>query len=472
MSIRHILNTIAAISGKNDKGKELAKHKDNELLKKVIYLAHSPRVKFYIKQIPEQGAKNPTYTDLNTVLDELSRLSNRELTGEDARRHLKGLLESVSEDDAIVIERIIGKDLKIGMDSGINKVIPKLIEETPYQGAKSFSEKGAAKLFERGKDKKAKTVISQIKADGTYRNAIIRSGEVELISRQGEVSTLTGAKFLNELSTLDDCVLNGELTIDGYKRTIANGMVNSIMDILENTNSRTPEETQKKLEAFEEKHGNWQEALDKMRFTVWDMITVDEYFAAESNTPYITRFKSLEATLSSHNLVQVEVVETRYITTYAEAIEHFLDAQKRGLEGTIIKSSEAGWKDGKPTYQIKMKLEMSMDLRIIGFKYGTKGTKNENVISVLELESECGKLKTAPAGMTEEMMVDITARQEELMGTIVEIRCCGLSQTDKGWSTQHPSVTELRPDKTTCDTLESCQEIEEMAKTLTAKKLA
>jgi ATP-dependent DNA ligase len=472
MSIKHTLDTIAAISGKNDKGKELAKHKDNELLKRVIYLAHSPRVKFYIKQIPEQGAKNPKYNDLAFVLSELMHLANRDVTGDDARRFLKGLLESLSEDDATVIERIIGKDLKIGMDSGINKVIPKLIEETPYQGAKSFSEKGAAKLFEKGKDKKAKVVISQIKADGTYRNAIIRSGEVELISRQGEVSTLTGAKFLKELATLDDCVLNGELTIDGYKRTVANGMVNSIMDIIENTNSRTPEETQKKYLAFEEKHGNWQEALDKMRFTVWDKITVEEYFAAESSTPYIERFKALEQALSSHNLVQVEVVETRYITTYAEAIEHFLDAQKRGLEGTIIKSSEAGWKDGKPTYQIKMKLEMSMDLRIVGFKYGTKGTKNENVISVLELESECGKLKTAPAGMTEEMMADITARQEELMGTIVEIRCCGLSQTDKGWSTQHPSVTELRPDKDTCDTLESCQEIEEMAKTLTAKKPA
>jgi hypothetical protein len=31
---------------------------------------------------------------------------------------------------------------------------------------------------------------------------------------------------------MEDCVLNGELT-DGYKRTIANGMVNSIMDIVE-----------------------------------------------------------------------------------------------------------------------------------------------------------------------------------------------------------------------------------------------
>jgi hypothetical protein len=40
-----------------------------------------------------------------------------------------------------VIERIIDKNLKIGMDSGINKV-PKLIEENLYQGAKSFSEKG------------------------------------------------------------------------------------------------------------------------------------------------------------------------------------------------------------------------------------------------------------------------------------------------------------------------------------------
>jgi ATP-dependent DNA ligase len=45
---------------------------------------------------------------------------------------------------------------------------------------------------------------------------------------------------------------------------------------------------------------------------------------------------------------------------------------KRGLEGTIIKAANAGWKDGKP-YQIKMKLEMDIDLRIVGFNYGSKG---------------------------------------------------------------------------------------------------
>jgi hypothetical protein len=36
------------------------------------------------------------------------------------------------------------------MDSGINKIIPKLIEETPYQGLNHFRLK-VLKLFEKGK---------------------------------------------------------------------------------------------------------------------------------------------------------------------------------------------------------------------------------------------------------------------------------------------------------------------------------
>jgi len=111
---------------------------------------------------------------------------------------------------------------------------------------------------------------------------------------------------------------------------------------------------------------------------------------------------------------------------------------------------------------------MNIDLIIIGFEYGAKGTKNENVYSTINLESSCGKLRTNASGMTEVMMKDITERADELIGTIVEIRCCGLSQDSKGnWSTLHPSVVELRDDKDTCDSLKTAQEIEAMAKGLT-----
>ena len=47
MSIKEILDEIAAESSTNQKMVILAKYKDNELLKRVIYLAHSKRVKFH-----------------------------------------------------------------------------------------------------------------------------------------------------------------------------------------------------------------------------------------------------------------------------------------------------------------------------------------------------------------------------------------------------------------------------------------
>jgi|TARA_B110000259_G_C13998605_1_gene395423 DNA ligase-1 len=475
--IKEIFDKLASISGKNDKIAELKKHADNDVLKRAIYLAQSPRVNFYIKQLPEYTSKaellgrgNHTLISLERAMDSLTPLIKRTVTGNEAKEHLAEILSLLSSDDASVIEKIIGKNCKIGMDSGINKAIPKLIETTPYMGAKSFSDKGAKKLF--AKLKKGEVVYSQLKADGTYRNAIIQDGIVALESRQGEPSYFpSNTPFVKQLETLGDGVLNGELTIDGFKRTEANGMINSIMDITEKAEERGPEETAKKKLAFEEKHGSFEEAVANMRYTAWDRISLAEYAQAKSDVPYKQRFDNLQLQLRDLNTrgewVKVSLITSREITTFGEAMAHFLETQVNDEEGTIIKASDTPWKDGKPTTQIKMKLEMHMDLRIVGFNYGTEGTKNEFVISALQLESECGLLKTCPSGMKEAMMADITERQEELMGTVVEIRCCGLSQNSKGeWSTQHPSIEELRTDKDTCDTLESCQEIERMAKGL------
>ena len=462
MSIKVILDEITNTQGNIAKKAVLAKYKDNETLKRVLYLAKSNRVKFFLKQIPEVSQYN-AIASLEDGMTGLEKLSNRDVTGHDAQDYLITLLEGMSEDDAYIIERIIDKNPKIGLGrTYINEIIEKLIEKTPYQGAKSFSIKGAQKLFKTGDP-----VISQIKADGTYRNLIVRSGEVDIESRQGEPSYLDGCVFVNELEDFEDCVLNGELTIDGYDRYTANGMVSSIMDIKEKAEERGEEETAKKILAFEEEHGGFEDALKKMRLIVWDVISVDEYYDTKSDTPYSERLDTLTKLIDTCNPTMVELVETKIISTYAEAVEHFLDAQERGLEGTIIKSSTAGWKDGKPTYQIKMKLEMNMDLRIIGFQYGNEGTKNENVISTLLCETDCGILTTNPSNMKEKEMKYVTENMDDLLGTIVEIKCCGLSQNKHGeWSTMHPSVVEFRSDKNTCDSLESCKAIEEAAKTL------
>lgn len=467
MTIKSILEEISSESSTNKKQLILSKYKNNILLFKIINLACSKRVKFYIKQIPEPQDTGKT-EDLDWAISQLSSLSTRKYTGGEAIAFLQRILGSISSEDQYVICRIIEKDLKIGMGSAtINKVFPNTISKTPYMGAKPFSNDLVDKLFAAG------TVISDIKMDGRYCNAIIRDGDVELESRQGEKTFVGDAQFFKDLSLFPDCVLNGELTIIGMDRYEANGVITSVIDIEEKREKRSEKETSKKVEAFVKKHGNYQEVLDRITYTVWDRIAVDEYFSKKSTTPYSERKATLKSDVyyaykdNNDNDIKVALIESRPVSSKAEAFNHFTQALDRGLEGTVLKAEKGQWKDGKPTWQVKMKLEINLDLKIVGFNYGKKGTKNEHVISTLRTESSCGLLKTNPAGMDEAMMKFVTANQEELLGTIVEIRCCGLS-TDKdgNWSTLHPSVVVLRGDKDTCDSLEDCQKIENMSKLL------
>jgi ATP-dependent DNA ligase len=345
----------------------------------------------------------------------------------------------------------------------MNKVIKGLIEDTPYMGAVSFDEKKARKIFEKGGKG-----ISQVKMDGRYCNAIIRAGEVELESRQGEPTIVTGAKFVEELTQLDDCVLNGELTMDGIPRYESNGIIASIIDICGKKESRTDKENEKKLATFEEKHGNFEEALSKIRYTVWDRIGIDEYFDTKSIVPYNKRAIELNRALKNIETTKVSIVEGVVVNSYEEAISHFQEILARGEEGTILKSYDGEWKDGKPTWQIKMKLELALDLVITGFNYGTKGTKNENVVSSLNAETSCGKLKTRPQGLTESLMAEITENQENLLGTIIEVKCSGLSFDNTGaYSLLYPAFKGFRDDKSEANSLDECIEIQNAAIGLT-----
>lgn len=461
MTIKEILDEIASEPGSNAKMDILRKYADNKLLEKVLYSAKSPRIKYYIKKLPLYKHASAT-GDLKLVIDEgLSRLSSRELTGIAGIDHLISLLSTSTPDDAYVIERIIEKDLKIGMGtSNINKVFPKLIEKTPYMGAKSFSEKGAKEILSNG------IALSQVKMDGRYCNAIVEDGEVYLESRSGETTLITGAKILDELSKFNDCVLNGELTIPGISRNESNGIINSVISIT--TKLSKGENIDKDKENILKRHGlSYEDSLSKIVYTVWDIIEIEEYHDGKSETPYNQRLQSLIRNILEVECDKVEIIESQVVISYEQAMSHFVETLRRGLEGTILKSNTGEWKDSKPKWQIKMKLEIDIDMKIIGFNYGTPGTKNEHVISSLTVESSCGRVVTRPGGISELDMTYITNNQKDLMGSIVEMKCCGLSKDNEGnYSTLHPVFKILRDDKETADSLDQIISIEEMAKSL------
>ncbi len=455
LTIKQIFDEIAGISSTNAKIAALKKYKDNELLKRVLYMAYSGRVKFYIKQIPQampitDGIVINSGELLRWGLNELSPLSERKITGNNAIEHLRKTLMLLDADSKHVIECIIDKDCRIGMArQNINKVFPDLIEKTGYMGCKPYSRKLIEKLLAKGK------CYCQEKMDGRFANIIIRNGKVMMESRQGEPTILESPYFLTELVQLKDCVLNGELTMaGGISRYESNGIVSSLISIA--TKKMEGEDVTKDIAKLESKHMPYQEALRLIRFTAWDILTLDEYYNRSCNRPYHERFNELNETLKGYKTLAV--VETRIVSTMEEIMAFFNEIIARNGEGCVVKSMDGVWADTKPSYQVKVKKEINLDLRIIGFKYGTG--KNINLISSIDVESEEGLLKTSPCGISEDDMEYITANQEMLMGTILEIKCSGISQDVNGnYSVLHPVYKGLRTDKTVANTLAECIEI-------------
>lgn len=473
--IKKIFDEISSEPGTNKKMEILSIHKagpNSVLLERVLYLANSKRIKFYIKQIPQYNT-NGQNIPLKDAIEMLIELSDRKISGSAGVQHLANILASVSPDDAHIIERIIEKDCKLGMGTtNINKIFMSLIENTPYMGAVPYKKEVAQAIFDDPKNQGY--AYSQIKMDGRYCNAIIRDGEVLLESREGNPTYVNGAKFLKELATFSDCVLNGELTIDGVTRYDSNGIIASLVSIGAKKNNG--ESIIAEIRDFEKKKKiGYQEALDSIRFTVWDTIKVDEYFACISKTPYHDRLVNLSRILKPANPTMVSFIKTKKVYSFEQALEHFQENLHHGQEGTILKASMGTWEDNKPKWQVKMKLEMTVDLRIVGFNYGTG--KNSQLISSIDVESSDGLVKTSPCGMKEDVMKYVTANQTKLKGTILEVTCSGLSNDSSGnYSLLHPrlakgDLSSFRDDKTTCDSLHSIKDIEAAAKALpTGKK--
>ena len=453
MRIKQIFDKIAAESSTNEKMNILGKYKDNELLVRVLYLANSKRVKFFIKQIPEYSRNEVKTHPLAGALIALELLSSRKVTGNEAIQHLKEILMCCELDDAYIIERIIEKDCKIGMGTrNINKVIPNLIEKTGYMGCKPYSKKLIEKLLASG------TCYSQEKMDGRFVNIVVQGGEVLMESRQGEPTLLDNPAFLSELAQLKDSVVNAELTMEGIERYESNGIVASLISIA--TKRADGKDVTKELKKFEAKHMPYREALDAVRVTAWDILTIEEYFTRRCTRPYNERLNDLREEFQGYD--KLSIVETREVSTIEEVMVHFEEVLRRNGEGIVVKSLDGVWADKKPNYQIKVKKEMNLDLKVVGFNYGAAGTKNENLISSLNAESEDGLLKTKPQGINEDDMEFITSHQDELLGRIVEIKCSGISQdSDGNYSTLHPVYKMFRDDKIVANTLTECIEINE-----------
>lgn len=450
MSILNILEQVANDPSKNNKIAILTANKDNATLQTVCRLAYDPTVNFYLKQIPNAVKYDGTLS-LDVALHRMERdLATRYFTGNEAREYLKINLESLSEDDATVLARVIDRDLRAGFsDSTVNKVWKGLIPEYPYMRC------SLPKAVKMDKLSWKEGVYSQLKADGMFANVNLDAdGEVTITSRSGTVFPLSQfGPLIAEVKELFEVGFqqHGELLIKRngvvLPRQTGNGILNKIAQ------------------------GGVLNDTDVITFLVWDSIPLTSVKSKGTyDVPYAERFARLQKITSAENkqvfleriksgVTTVDLIPTRIVHTMEEALTHYREMLAADMEGTIIKCGTGGWKDGTSKFQVKMKLEITVDLVIKALTAG-KG-KNAATFGSVNCQTSDGLLEVNVSGFSDDMRQWIFDNFAKLQDTIMAVKGNSImppSDSNEKYSLFLPRFEEFRNDKKVADTMAQVQE--------------
>ena len=413
---------LLANPSRNFKLDYLKQNAGNETLREVVRLALDPFTQFYQRKIPAYTPNTGNTASLAAILPGLFDLSHRLVTGHDAIHHLQMMLEAVSPDDAKVLERIIQKDLKCGVQvSTANDVWMGLIKEYPVMLCSGYDQKLV--------DKINYPAYVQLKEDGMRFNAIIIDGKCEFKSRNGKTIDLLG-NLEDEFIAMShgiDCVFDGELLvkIDGKiaDRQTGNGILNKA-----NKGTISKEEA----------------AL--VTATVWDMIPYAYFIDGYCPVPYSTRFKRLEDSVVSGS---IGVVPSIIVDSLDEAKAIFEQYLIDGKEGIILKDGNGVWEDKRSKGQIKFKGELECDLKIVGVEEGTG--KYAGKLGSFLCESADGIIKVSVgSGLTD-------AQREmysngDLLGCVIAVKYNARITNKQGEQSLFlPIFIELREDKDVAD---------------------
>jgi hypothetical protein len=432
--ILEILNQLEANPSRNFKIELLTKHKDNELLKEVCRLANDQFTQFYQRKIPSYVRSEKETNSLEFAICELKQLSERIVTGNNAIQMLSSLLSTLSSDDALVIERIIQKDLKCGVNtSTINKVWPNLISEFPCMLCSPFEQKLV--------DKIVFPAIVQIKMDGMRFNAIVKNGTVEFRSRNGKEISLLGSleqEFIG-LANGEDIVFDGELLVYDTVETDSNGNIcdrqtgNGILN-------KAVKGTISKEEA------------DRVFATLWDQIPYEDFIAGKCDQPYSYRFRQLKNLiykLSKFKLRKLDLVETFEVDSLEQTQRIFQNYLDDGEEGIILKDPNSLWENKRSKGQIKFKAELDCDLKVLSVISGTG--KYSDAIGSLYCESADGVVKVyVGSGFNDEQR---NAPPSDYYGKIIAVKYNARIKNVQGEESLFlPIFLEVREDKEVADT--------------------
>jgi len=456
------------------------------LFKKILLSTYNNKV-YHVKSYNIPKAKK--YKDISIIFPVLDKLSYREITGNAALELVEKTFSLLSEEDQNIFDRILQKDLKIGINVKlINKAIPNLIPVKNYMGAVPYSDKKLNNIL------KSDIIIDQEKMDGEFAFLEFNSS-TQAISRNNKKIYLPevfwkNCKYIYEIYTKDpeDIIFHGELLIKNIPRYQANGLITRISKIEEKL--KAGEDKEKLYKQFYKKTSlNYEEIINDIYYSVWDVLDYNIIPTGGANDYYIDRllntlnyienipvFELTDTIIYSKtddivideehsnkikNKLKISIIKEDNKELFNKIMARFKEIIQNGGEGTIIKDGLKKFSPGKPVFQIKLKFEFECELKIVGFKQGSKGTKYENSLGAFIATSEDNQVNADPSGIIEDLRDEIWANPDKYKNKIITVKCNGLSKNlNNEYSLLHPRFIKFREDKSKADSLQDIINIE------------
>ena len=459
---------LASIAGNNDKVKYVEENKEDiEFIAALRFFCDDSVVTNISSKKLDKNPALKGFKEINSAIEFIDFISNT--TGTDLDVCSVNDYIELNPKLATILTGLVIKKYPIKFGSKFfNRIFrDDPIKVNPYMGCISYSKKKVDELFE-----KHPYLISQIKNDGQFLNIFVNCEEC-FTARSGIKQHINGRvramKETIEKNFKQKFVITGELMIEGYDRHTANGIIRSLIS----SNKKISEGDTKEASKFLKKYSkSIKEIEDKLFVVAWDLVYLEEFLGAveeDNRTAYTDRIKDLRHIvdfLKSEGIEDVlKLTEQKTVKNFSEAMEHLKEVLNSGGEGTVLKSLDDNYfEDGKHNYQIKMKVEFTVDLEVISINEGKKGSIREGKLGSVTAKSKCGKLVTGVSGFTEEMQDIIWSEKDSWIGKIIEVKCNGTSENrDGGRGLLYANFKSLREDKEEADTLEEILKAENAA---------
>lgn len=466
MSILDIILKIKNTASTNSKKEILSENIENVDLRTAIRLALEPSIVYGIKKMPEakeyDSLSNMT---LSEALEALTVLEERKLTGNAARDYLGGLFYALSDDDAQVLRRVVLKNLDCGIQTkNANDVYGKyFILDEPYMRCSLVDAKTVKNITSF---KTHGYAVVETKMDGQYLNSAIVNDSLLCTSRNGKVYDFLGMKdadmvqLAKNVQANDDrfesgVVFNSECLVMGddgrvLNRETGNGIIQKA-----GKGTMAPSEAMRVI------------------FVLWDVIPYNDYKNRIWEVERKERRELLEKSINTLDSEFVRMVQYRKVTDISEAFDFNSEMIAAGEEGSILKCESGIWKAHTSPKQLKMKMKMQFDMRIVGFEEGSG--KRSGMLGSFLLESEDGIVTTGcGTGFSDEQLKEFWDNREKYYKKIVTIESNSLTVSKKTGSISIflAVFIEIREDKDTADTYERILEIKESAVEVLRENLA